>query len=87
MFYNTHIQHDNMLLNLISNIIAFVIGFAASLPTNNFSSHFSPDLLIILTDPDTYSFFLKSIFGGFVSLAVKIGGDWIINYLKERKAK
>ncbi len=88
MFPHTDIQHENMQLNIISNIIAFVIGFTATITTaHNFYSHFSSDLITILSNPDTYSFFFKSIIGGIISLAVKVGGDWIINYFKERKGE
>lgn len=89
MFHQSEpIQHDNMLLNVITNIIAFVLGFAATVAsTYNSFVVFSTDLLTtILTPSDTFSFFLKSIIAGFISLFVKVAGDIIIQYLKDRRA-
>ncbi|GEM_PF-6702910 len=87
MFHQSEIQHDSMILNVITNIFAFILGFAATLTgTYNSFSHSSTFLLIPLPS-DTFSFLLKSVIAGFVSLLVKVSGDLIIHYYKERKAK
>lgn len=87
MFHQSEIQHHNMILNVISNFIAFILGFAATITsTYNTFSH-SSTFLTIPTPSDTFSFLLKSIIAGFISLLVKVLGDLIIHYYKERKAK
>lgn len=89
MFYQSEIQHDNMHLKLITNLIAFVLGFSATSETiTKFYAYFSftPELLTISPPSDTFSFILKSLISGAIALLVKVGGDLLINYLKDRKA-
>lgn len=92
MFHQSEIQHDSMILNVATNIFAFFTGLILSLTSEYHSfSSFSTDLLTIVTLSDTLldtlSFLMKSIISGFIALAVKVSGDLIINYFKERRAK
>ena len=90
MFYQPEIHNGNMQLKAFTNLIAFVLGFSATSETiTKFYSYFSftPELLTIAPPSDTFSaFIIKGFISGAIALLVKVGGDLLINYLKDRKA-
>jgi len=84
MFSDT--QHENMYLNTASNLIAITLGCVAAIfnsPDLSFSSHNS--LLSILSNPDTIEFLLRSAIGGAIGFVVKVGGDYALHLLKNKK--
>lgn len=80
------IQHENMFLNTASNLIAILLGCIAAIYQNTEIAIPTHSITIFLT-PDTYEFLLRSIVGGLIAFAVKVGGDLTLNWFKNRKNK
>lgn len=81
-------QHENMYLNTASNLIAILLGcFAAIFHTPDNSNSYNFSLVSILTNPDTIEFLLRSVIGGAIGFAVKVGGDYALHILKSKNKK
>lgn len=88
MFTQSEIQHDSMLLNVIYNLIAFVLGFGATITSlQKPVTQIFIELQTLTLPPDNVSFLVKSTIAGVISLFVKVSGDLIINHYKERKER
>ncbi|MGQ0829407.1 MAG: hypothetical protein ACT4ON_13545 [Bacteroidota bacterium] len=78
--------HENMILNIVSNVIAFLLGsIAVILHAQN--NHPFISIQSIFTNPDNYIFIIKSIISGVVALAVKVIGELLIYRFKSKKQK
>lgn len=80
------IQHPNMYLNTVSNLIAIVLGCLASISQTPEIS-VSANVISSFQTPEIYEFLLRSAVGGIIAFAVKVGGDLTLNWLKKRKSK
>lgn len=79
-------QHENMILNITSSVVAFLLGCISAImhTENNF---IALDLSSFFTNTDNYIFLFKSIFSGVVALGVKVYGDLLIQKIKAKKRK
>lgn len=79
-----HTNSESMLLNIISSIIAFVLGaIAVAPPVHSTITLEIPQSFFFNTD--TLLFLFHSGIGGFIALFVKVAGDIIIHKWKNRK--
>jgi uncharacterized membrane protein len=86
MFYATP-QHDNMFLKIISDLIAFALGFifvAAPFP-----QHLQTEstLVAFISNPDTLIYLAKTVFGGCIALFINVTGQKIVHKWKEKRSK
>lgn len=86
MFY-ANTQQDSMFVKIISDLIAFALGFilvAAPIPH---TIHSSFTLNTIITDPETLIYLAKTVFGGCIALFVNVAGQKIVHVWKEKREK
>jgi H+/Cl- antiporter ClcA len=89
MFY-ADTQHDNMFLKIVSDLIAFIVGFASVAISSHVNTHFSftlENIYLFITDSETLLFLLKAIVSGGIALFVNVTGQKIIHRWKEKRKK
>lgn len=82
MYSDTQPHHDNMFINFVSNVIAFTVGCFAALQHNEFSFL---SIGSIQNAPEILDLLLRSAIGGVVGFLFKVGGDYALHILKNRK--
>ncbi len=86
MFY-ANTQHDSMFVKIISDLIAFALGFV--LVAAPFPQHINSSLHLnsIISNPETILYLAKTVFGGCIALFVNVAGQKIVHVWKEKRDK